>query len=181
MKNIIVFILFFCSTTQVSLAQRKADLNQFAKNKDIAAGPISDIDSLSKILTKKFIHIANDTTTKTHKDIQDFFESYRGNPIDTQNYIYPKNIQAKHLTIQFLNYTYAYGFVGETMDSAFNSTVLDALVLIPAFDDFHKGTAVNTLCFKVTLEMYSEGNLTTNKDYKREDKITKIKLIDMGD
>ena len=64
------------------------------------------------------------------------------------------------------------------MDSVFNSSKLTALILIPAFDNLHKGQAVNTICFKATLEIYSEANINSKKDYKREEKIVDLKKID---
>jgi hypothetical protein len=80
-----------------------------------------------------------------------------------------------------LDYEYNYGWVGEGADSAYNSETLTALVIIPAIDNFHKGEAVNTICFKVTLDLYSEAAINSTKEYKKKEKITSIRKLGFED
>lgn len=179
MRTKSTFILLFILTSVTCLAQRHADLRNFAKIPDNAIGPISEIDSISKILTNKFIAIANDSKSATHKDIQSFFDDYRLSDENVEFNVYPKTIKKEHFTIQFIDYSDNHDWVGQAADSVFNKSKLTVLILIPAFDNLHKGQAVNTICFKVTLEIYTESNMQTDKDYKREEKITEIKRIDL--
>ncbi len=175
-KPTIILILILTSLT--CLAQRQADLYKFVKIPDNAAGLKSEIDSLSKIVSTKFIDIANDTKSTTHKDIQSFFDDYKESEENAEFNIYPKTIKKEHLTIQFIDYSYNHGWVGQAADSVFNNSRLTVLIIIPAFDNLHKGQAVNTICFKLTLDIYTESNMKTDKDYKREEKIIELKKID---
>jgi hypothetical protein len=178
MKTKPTIILLFILTSLTCLAQRQADLRKFVKIPDNAAGPISEIDSISKTLTNKFIAIANDSKSTTHKDIQSFFEDYKQNEENTEYNIYPKTIKKEHLTIQFTDYSDNHGWVGQAADSVFNTSRLTVLIFIPAIDNLHKGKAVNTICFKMTYEIYTESNMKTDKDYKKVEKIIELKKID---
>lgn len=180
MTSKLTFLLLFGLTYLTCLGQRQADLTKFVKTAAVAGGAISDIDTLSEILRNKFIIIANDSSSKTHKDIQNFFEDYKTSEENKEYNIYPKKIGKQNVTVQYIDYSTNYGWVGQTMDSVFNSSTLTALVFIPAFDEFHKGQSVNTICFKATLEIYSETKLDSKKDYKREENITDLKMVDFG-
>jgi hypothetical protein len=160
-------------------AQRQSDLTKFVKISDHAAGTISQIDSLSQILGKRFIGIANNVHSETHREIQSFFKKFKGAKENDSYNIYPERLNQNHLTIQYINYSYHYGWAGQGVDSVFNKAVLTALIFIPAFDIFNKGAAVNTICFKVTMELYSEGETKSNKNYKNKEKIVAIKHIEI--
>jgi hypothetical protein len=175
-KPTIILLLILTSLT--CLAQRQADLKKFVKIPDNATIARSEIDSMSKIASTKFIGIANDIKSTTHKDIQSFFDDYKLNHENTEHNIYPKTIKKEHLTIQFINYSDNHGRVGQAADSVFNTSRLTVLIFIPAFDNLHKGQAVNTICFEMTLEIYRESNMKTDKDYKRDEKIIVLKKMD---
>jgi hypothetical protein len=179
MRNQSTLILLFILSSLNCLAQRQADLRQFTKIPDNAIGAISEIDSISKMLTNKFIAIANDNKSATHKDIQSYFDNYRLNDENVEFNVYPKTIKKEHFTIQVIDYSDNHGWVGQAADSVFNKSELTVLIIIPAFDNIHKGQAVNTICFKVTLSIYTESNMQTNKVYKREEKITELKKVDL--
>jgi hypothetical protein len=179
MRAKLTIILLLILTSLNCLAQQQADLKKFVKISDNATGTISEIDSICKVLTTKFIAIANDLKSTTHKDIQSFFDDYRQSDENTEFNIYPKTIKKEHLTIQFIDYSDNHGWVGQASDSVFNSSTLTVLIFIPAFDNLGKGEAVNNICFKMTLEIYTESNMKTDKDYKREEKITEIKKVNL--
>ena len=174
-QSTILFLLLLTSLT--SQGQRQADLNKFVKISDNAGGAIDEIDTLTQILTTKFLKVANDIKTKTHKDIQDFFWTYKLGSENKEINFYPKTLKKEHLTIQYIDYSTNHGFVGQAADSAFNQSELTALILIPAFDIFHKGEGVSTICFKATLRVYTESAINSDNDYKREEKLTELKMI----
>lgn len=178
MKKILIIFLFIL-TRITCLAQRQADLKKFVKIQDNAVGQIFKIDSISKILTTKFIAIANDSKSTTHKEIQSFFDDYKQNDENTKYNIYPETIKKEHLTIQFIDYTDNHGWVGQATDSVFNKSRLIILIFIPALENLHKGLAVNTICFKMTYEIYTESNVKTEKHYKNEEKIIELKKINL--
>lgn len=70
MKLKFAILLLGISISLASLAQRQSDLTKFVKISDNAAGAISQIDSLSQMLAKRFIGIANNS-----------FGNSPGNPI----------------------------------------------------------------------------------------------------
>lgn len=179
MRTNSAIILILVLTSLTGLAQRQADLTKFVKVVDMAFGPISEIDSISEILTNKFIFIANDTKTETHKDIQYFFESYKISADNVEYNIYPTTIRKEHLTIQYFDYSDSYGWIGQTADSVFHSSTLTSLIFIPVFENIHKGQNINTICFKVTLQIYTEAKLNSDKDYKREEKIIELRKNDL--
>ncbi|MEO6832575.1 MAG: hypothetical protein ABI378_08975 [Chitinophagaceae bacterium] len=162
-----------------TFGQKQADLTKFVRNAAVANVAISDIDNLTQILRNRFVVIANDTTTEVHKNIQIFFEGYKISSDNREYNVYPKEINKKNVTIQYIDYATNYGWVGETKDSVFNSSTLIALIFIPAFDQVHKGQVINTICFKATLEIYSEGKLDSKKDYKRKEKIVALEMIEL--
>lgn len=171
-KWTIIFLFFMVNIT--CLAQRETNLTNFVKNEENASGSISEIDSISKILINKFIIIANDSNTETHKDIRSFFEDYKQSDENTEANIYPAVIRKEHLTMQFIDYSNNYGWVAQRADSVYNTSRLSVLIFIPAFDNFHKGLAINTICFKMTFEIYTESNMETGKEYKKEEKIIEL-------
>ena len=166
-------------TIDFSLNQGQADLTKFVKIKDNSSGAISEIDSLSNILLDKFVVVANDSQSITHKKIQDFFNLYRLEDNNSEDFIYPTIIKKEHLTIQYVNYSSSYGFIGREADSVFNSTELTSLIIIPLFERHHKGESVDCICFKVTFDIYEESNMKLKKDYKHEEKISEIKEINL--
>jgi len=179
MKLKFAILLLGISISLASLAQRQSDLTKFVKISDNAAGAISQIDSLSQMLAKRFIGIANNVHSETHREIQSFFKKFKGTKENDSHHVYPEILNKSHLTIQYINYSYHYGWAGQGVDSVFNTSTLTALILIPAFDIFNKGAGVNTICFKVTLELYSEGETKSNKNYKNKEKIVAIKQIEI--
>jgi len=168
-------------TIDYSLNQGQADLTKFVKIKDNSSGAISEIDSLSKILLDKFVVVANDSLSLTHKKIQDFFNDYRLDDNNSEDFIYPSIIKKEHLTIQYVNYSSNYGFIGSDADSVFNSIELTSLIIIPLFERHHKGESVDCICFKVKFDIYEESNMKLNKNYKHEEKISEIKEINLND
>lgn len=172
-KSLITILFLLIDIT--SSAQKQLNLKKFVKMQDKASGTIADIGVISKILTTKFIAIANDTNAIIHEDIQSFFDDYKLNEDNVENNIYPIIMNKEHLSIQPIDYSNNYGWVGQGADSTFNDSRLTALIIIPAFDNIHKGEIVNTIIFKMTMVLYTESDMKTNKEYKRQERIVELK------
>ena len=176
---IIMVILTGCSSLQKNdykksenkLILNQADLTKFVKVPDMAAGPISELESISNIMIDKFVNLANDEKSEPHKEIQSFFNDYKINHENVEHNIYPEIIEKEHLTIHYLEYFSNHGFVGQSDEKIFNAKSLTLLITIPAIDNFRKGQGISTLTFKMLLEINTESNLKTNKEINREEKI----------
>lgn len=174
--SLLIIILLICFSSK---GQQQANLTAFVKLPVSAISTIDEIDTLSKILITKFLITANDNKSISHKEIQSFFEDFKSSDENTENNIYPAKLVKDQLTIQYIEYSTSYGFVGHGADSVFNQSELVALVFIPAFDIFHKGKGVNTICFKVSFRVYTESAIDSDKDYKREEKLMEVKMLDL--
>jgi hypothetical protein len=152
MRTIITITVFFLTQLTV-FSQQQADLTNFVKAKDKGLSQKAEIDSLIKLLADKFIVIANDHNSKTHKTIQNNFRDYKINDDNKENNYYPEFLTPQHLTIQFIKYSNNYGLTGERRDTLFTNSVLTALVLIPAFDNIHKGQVIENISFKVSFKV----------------------------
>lgn len=137
------------------------------------------IDTLVQIMTNEFITIANDENSKTHKQIQSVFEDYKLNNQNAEYNYYPEVIKPEHLTIQYVDYSMNYGWIGQAADSVYNVERLTALIFIPAFDNVHKGQVLNTMCFKMTIEVYEEANMLSNENYRIDRKIIELEKIEI--
>lgn len=175
-KSTILLLLILASLS--CFAQQEADLKKFVKIPDLAEGAIYEIDSISLILVSIFIDSANNHNSTIHKDIQSFFDDFKLAKENNRDNVYPTILKSEHLSSQFLDYSNNYGWVGQTADSVFNTSRLTILLAIPAFDNFHKGQAVNTICFKMAVDMYTESDLKTDKVYKRNLNIIELKKIE---
>ncbi|MFI5221395.1 MAG: hypothetical protein ACHQK8_03645 [Bacteroidia bacterium] len=179
----IFFFLFGCTNKKNSsdstTSNNNLDSTKSFKITDEGFRDVEEIDTLRQILIKKFLVIANNSKSNTHHEIEEFFDDMNiedGGQVQDNS---PEILSKEKLSFQCLDYSFNYGWVGEGADSVFNSSELTALILIPASNEVHKGNVVNTICFKVRLDIYTESGIDAKTDYKREEKIVLLKKIDL--
>lgn len=183
--TILVLILLTACTSKNNREQKSANskipqhqsiLKNYVRNSEVANVISSEIDSLKEKMADRFLSLANDTSSQIQKEIQLFFDDFKTKE-NLDHYVYPIKLEEKHLYIQQVNFTSNYGWIGTKADSAFYSQELTALIIIPGIENLRKGQSVNSICFKMTIDFYSERNLRTEKAYHEEEKIIELRQL----
>jgi hypothetical protein len=176
-KPAIVLLISFIFLCNINIfSQTAPNFKPFTNNSQFAKSNEYLVKNLLDTTVKKFLLIANDTTSNVYKSVQSAFDDAKITD-HLQSYIYPKTLRKNNITVQFVNWSQENGLLGE--DSVWDSESLDAMIFIPVmFGDQHGETIMN-LCFTAELNIYTESKTDIEGISKTTFNIKKVDFFEM--
>lgn len=154
MKLFLCAAFFFFAVT--CSGQPGLNFKPYTINNNLALANEDEAKQLLEISIKKFLLIANDTTSKLNYKIQSSFAELRAQD-HLHSYIYPKKLSKECISTQFIDWTALNGLDGAP-DRAWNTEIFTTLIFVPLMIEEPKGNSVLHLCFKTELEIIHNDN-----------------------
>jgi hypothetical protein len=175
--NKVLIILLASFSSNFALSQTTPNFRPFTRNLELAKANESSVKDLLDTTVKRFLLIANDTSSDVHKSIQSEFDLAKSTD-RLQSFTYPEKLKKNHLIIQFLNWSHENATKGE--DSVWRLESLDAIIFIPLMYEDPHGESVLSLCFRTDLSIVDESKIEGGEN-KKPTTTLRIKKMDFFD